>query len=50
MKGKIWSIIALVGILLVVLVAFNSCKKSTPTKQAKPATQTKVVEPNKPKK
>jgi hypothetical protein len=46
MKGKVWTIIALV-ILLVGLVVFNGCKKSKPTK---PATQTKAVEPNQPKK
>lgn len=50
MKGRVWTIIALVSILLVGLVAFNGCKKSTPTKEAKPATQTKAVEPNQPKK
>ena len=52
MKGKVWTIIALV-ILLVGLVVFNGCKKSQPTKPAKPAkpaTQTKAVEPNQPKK
>jgi hypothetical protein len=46
MKGKVWTIIALV-ILLVGLVVFNGCKKSTP---AKPAEQPKAVEPNQPKK
>jgi len=45
MKGKVWTIIALV-ILLVGLVVFNGCKKSQP----KPAAQTKAVEPNQPKK
>jgi hypothetical protein len=48
MKGKVWTIIVLV-ILLVGLVVFNGCKKSTPAKPAKPATQTKAVEPNQPK-
>jgi hypothetical protein len=43
MKGKVGIIIALVSILLVGLVAFNGCKKSTP---AEPAAQTKAVEPN----
>jgi cell division protein FtsN len=48
MKGKVWTIIVLV-ILLVGLVVFNGCKKSQP-KPAKPAAQTKAVEPNQPKK
>jgi flagellar basal body-associated protein FliL len=46
MKGKVWTIIVLV-ILLVGLVVFNGCKKSQP-KQAEPAAQTKAVEPNQP--
>ncbi len=50
MKVKIGVIITLVSILLVGIVAFSGCKKSTPTKKAKPATQTKVIEPNQPKK
>ena len=49
MKGKVWTIIALVSVLLIGLVAFNGCKKSKP-KPAKPAVQTKAVEPNLPKK
>ncbi len=49
MKGKVWTTIVLV-ILLVGLVVFNGCKKSKPTEPAKPATQTKAVEPNQPKK
>jgi hypothetical protein len=44
MKGKVWTIIALVSILLVGLVAFSGCKKSQPTVPAKPATPTKTVE------
>ncbi len=47
MKRKVGTIIILVSILVVGIVAFNGCKKSTPTK---PATQTKAVEPNQPKK
>jgi len=47
MKVKI---IALVSILLAGLVAFNGCKKSTPTEPAKQAAQTKAVEPNQPNK
>jgi hypothetical protein len=43
MKGKVWTIIALV-ILLVGLVVFNGCKKSTP---AEPPAETEAVEPNK---
>jgi hypothetical protein len=53
MKRKVGVLITLVSILLVGIVAFNGCKKSTPTKPAKPAkpaTQTKAVEPNQPKK
>lgn len=49
MKVKIGVIITLVSILLVGIVAFNGCKKSTPTKPAEPNTQTKAVEPNKAK-
>ena len=47
MKGKVSIIIALVSILLVGIVAFSGCKKKS--EPAKPAAQTKVVEPNLPK-
>jgi hypothetical protein len=46
MKGKAGIIIiTLVSILVAGLVAFNGCKKPTPSK---PAAQPKAVEPNKP--
>jgi len=53
MKSKIRVIIALVSILLVGLVAFSGCKKSTPTKPTKAvktAAKTTAVELNQAKK
>ncbi len=49
MKGKVWTIIVLVILLVGLVVVFNGCKKSEP-KPAKSADQTKAVEPNQPKK
>jgi hypothetical protein len=47
MKVRIGIIITLASIVLAGLVALNGCKKSTPTKPARPAV--KAVEPNQPK-